>query len=1026
MADLNQPTLSSLYADMLNILKDRDVSAIKWLDGSTDSNIPSGAKRWNSTNNYFEKFNGTSWSILAAKYMINVDTVDGCTVNDLGTSASDLWTASKITTALSSKLDSATYTASDVLAKIKTVDGTTSGLDADLLDGMHAASTNTVTTVVARDASGNFSAGTITANLTGTASTSTTLTGLTASVAELNYSDGVTSNIQAQLNGKLGSTSKATDSALLNGIADSTGPTANTIVKRDGYGEIFAVALNTTVPDTTNTASHYYVETGSDGYLRPKTLANVKAEITEGFAPLVSPTLTTPIISGKSVNPYISLSRIAYPASGIEWYSPTYNAWCDYMGNAGTAGQGPKGNITPPVGTLVTTWGKRSFIENTPGYGWTFESAVDTATSPNIVAEIRSSDGAANFGGVVTAPSFTGTLTGNASTATSLATARTIATSGDVTGTATSFNGSANISIPMTLANSGVTAGTYSKVTVDAKGRVTTGLIPTMEDIPDATFKRSVRVATTANISLSGTQTIDGIAVGAGDRVLVKDQSTASQNGIYVVNASTWTRALDANTSSKIASALVAVDSGTSLGGKLFNNDFKTTDTLDTTPIIWNTNLDDGSLVTSGTTSIGMIKYNGTTAASGQFDGGTSTPSGTARLNYGGYFYPTYINLTGSSDTTTASSHYYVETGSDGYIRPKTLANVKAEITEGFAPLVSPTLTTPIISGRSVNPYISLSMSTYPASGIEWYSHTINAWCDYMGNAGTAGQGPKGNITPPVGTLVTTWGKRSFLENTPGYGWTFESGTYNATSPNIVAEIRSSDGAANFGGVVTAPSFTGTLTGNASTATTLQTPRAINGTSFNGSADIKIESTYGTTLASAATVSIGAAGTSDTIIISGITDITSFGTASSIGMRRIIRSSGNFKIIASQGTIVTPDGANILMSNSSVIEVVAVSTTSWVVINDGITPFLSNKVAAGYQKLPGGMILQWFNFNTSTAGNTAYNFPIVFPTACIMAVQGNKGTSQTKMFGISTFSNVSVTINTADTTQHGYILAIGY
>lgn len=59
----------------------------------------------------------------------------------------------------------------------------------------------------------------------------------------------------------------------------------------------------------------------------------------------------------------------------------------------------------------------------------------------------------------------------------------------------------------------------------------------------------------------------------------------------------------------------------------------------------------------------------------------TSTvPNTTTRLNYGGYFYPTYINLSGSSDTATAATHYFVETGSDGYVRPKTLANTKAEL----------------------------------------------------------------------------------------------------------------------------------------------------------------------------------------------------------------------------------------------------------------------------------------------------------------------------------------------------------
>ena len=52
-------------------------------------------------------------------------------------------------------------------------------------------------------------------------------------------------------------------------------------------------------------------------------------------------------------------------------------------------------------------------------------------------------------------------------------------------------------------------------------------------------------VASTANLTLSGTQTIDGIALVAGDRVLVKDQTTASENGIYAVNTSTWAREPD-------------------------------------------------------------------------------------------------------------------------------------------------------------------------------------------------------------------------------------------------------------------------------------------------------------------------------------------------------------------------------------------------------------------------------------------------------------------------------------------------
>ena len=56
----------------------------------------------------------------------------------------------------------------------------------------------------------------------------------------------------------------------------------------------------------------------------------------------------------------------------------------------------------------------------------------------------------------------------------------------------------------------------------------------------------SARVGTTgANLSLSGLATLDGIAIGAGDRILVKDQTNKAENGVYVASVSTWSRALD-------------------------------------------------------------------------------------------------------------------------------------------------------------------------------------------------------------------------------------------------------------------------------------------------------------------------------------------------------------------------------------------------------------------------------------------------------------------------------------------------
>lgn len=83
------------------------------------------------------------------------------------------------------------------------------------------------------------------------------------------------------------------------------------------------------------------------------------------------------------------------------------------------------------------------------------------------------------------------------------------------------------------------------------------GLIQGLDSHP------SVRAATTANITLSAAQTVDGISLIAGDRCLVKDQTTTNQNGIYVVSAGAWTRATDQDAWAEVPSAYVWVETGT-------------------------------------------------------------------------------------------------------------------------------------------------------------------------------------------------------------------------------------------------------------------------------------------------------------------------------------------------------------------------------------------------------------------------------------------------------------------------------
>ena len=122
-----------------------------------------------------------------------------------------------------------------------------------------------------------------------------------------------------------------------------------------------------------------------------------------------------------------------------------------------------------------------------------------------------------------------GSCTGNAATATRWATGRTIALTGDVTGTSAAFDGSAALSFAATLANSGVTAGTYLKVTVDAKGRVTAGSSMTSGDVTSAlgyTPANKAGDSFTGSISVSGSITATGNITAYSDARLKTDIET--------------------------------------------------------------------------------------------------------------------------------------------------------------------------------------------------------------------------------------------------------------------------------------------------------------------------------------------------------------------------------------------------------------------------------------------------------------------------------------------------------------------
>jgi hypothetical protein len=96
-------------------------------------------------------------------------------------------------------------------------------------------------------------------------------------------------------------------------------------------------------------------------------------------------------------------------------------------------------------------------------------------------------------------------------------------------------------------------------------------LLKSIQAIAASDVRRAVLCATTGPIPLSGGQTVDGVGLYAGDRILVKNQADAAQNGIYVVDYDAWSRAIDANDSAEYSPGhLVIVQSGDTNGGSIW------------------------------------------------------------------------------------------------------------------------------------------------------------------------------------------------------------------------------------------------------------------------------------------------------------------------------------------------------------------------------------------------------------------------------------------------------------------------
>jgi hypothetical protein len=363
-----------------------------------------------------------------------------------------------------------------------------------------------------------------------------------------------------------------------------------------------------------------------------------------------------------------------------------------------------------------------------------------------------------------------GSTTGNAATATALATARAI--------NGVNFDGTSAITVTAaagtlsgnTLA-AGVTASSLTSLGTIASLTATAGTVANAPsgstDIANKLYvdtvaqgldaKASCVAATTADITLSGAQTIDGVSVVAGNRVLVKNQSLSQNNGIYLCASGSWTRTTDANTWDALTSAFTFIEQGTTNADCGFVCTANAGGTLGTTALPWSQFSGAGTFTAgTGLTLTGSVfSLTSPVAVANGGTGLTSLGSGIA----------TFLGTPSSANLAAAVSD---ETGSGALV---------------FAS--SPTLVTPTLGAATATSLNGVTLT--------------------------------GTSTPALSV----------------------SGTASVSGSNTGDQT--------------------TISGNAGSATILQTARNINGVSFNGSADITVTAAAGTltgaTLAAGVTAS---------------------------------------------------------------------------------------------------------------------------------------------------------------------------